>query len=119
ELAVDISEGADRHDLREVTRTGQAGQASLARRAGKECRGNGDGLNIVFAVRLCLPDLPGLPLSSLLFGGRRGHEQVRLVQDEVVLAVDGQFVVLAHEDGADRAGLCAVAAEDAASLVNL
>ena len=35
ELAVDVAEGADRHDLREVTRTGQAGQASLARQAGR------------------------------------------------------------------------------------
>src|SRR5688572_14674484 len=30
--------------------------------------------------------------------GRRGHQQIRLVPDEVVLAVDGRLVVLAHED---------------------
>src|ERR1700730_9372932 len=51
-------------------------------------------------------------------GGCR-HEQVVLVPDEVVLAVHRQLVVLAHENGADRAGLFAVATEDAARLVNL
>src|SRR5215467_5328629 len=52
-------------------------------------------------------------------GRRRGHEQIRLVPDEIVLAVHRQLVVLAHEDGTDRAGLFAVAAEDAAGLVDL
>ena len=51
--------------------------------------------------------------------GRRGHEQLRLVPHEVVLAVDRELVVLAHEDRRHRAGLFAVAAEDAARLVNL
>src|SRR5215471_21192478 len=52
-------------------------------------------------------------------GRRRGHEQIRLVPDEIVLAVHRQLVVLAHEDRTDGAGFFAVAAEDAASLVNL
>src|SRR5215831_1324420 len=47
------------------------------------------------------------------------HQQLRLVPDEVVFAVDRQFVVFAHEDGTDRARFFAVAAEDAARLVNL
>ena len=50
---------------------------------------------------------------------RRGNEQISLVPDEVVLAVDGELVVLAHEDRRDRTGLFAHAAEDAACLVNL
>jgi hypothetical protein len=51
-------------------------------------------------------------------GGRR-HEQVVLVPDEVVLAVHGELVVLAHEDGRHGAGLLAVTAEDTAGLVDL
>src|SRR5204862_6337348 len=51
-------------------------------------------------------------------GGRR-YKQVSLVPHEVVFAVDGELVVLAHEDRADRAGFFAVAAKDAARLVNL
>src|ERR1044071_9210575 len=50
--------------------------------------------------------------------GRR-HEQIRLVPDEVVLAVDGELVVLAHEDRRHGAGLFAHPAENAARLVNL
>jgi hypothetical protein len=46
-------------------------------------------------------------------------EQVGLVPDEVLLAVDRQLVVLAHEDRRDRARLLAVAAEDAPGLVDL
>src|SRR6478609_10710502 len=49
----------------------------------------------------------------------RSDEQIRLVPDEVVLAVDGQLVVLAHEDRRHRAGFLAVAAEDATRLVDL
>ena len=63
------------------------------------------------------PQLPGG--GRRLRRGGRGHEQVLLVPDEVVLAVHGQFVVLAHEDRRDRAGFLAVAAEDAACLVDL
>src|SRR6185503_6873734 len=51
--------------------------------------------------------------------GRRRHEQIGLVPDEIVLAVDGELVVLPHEDRRDRTGFLAVAAEDAAGLVNL
>ena len=50
---------------------------------------------------------------------RRRDEQVLLVPDEVLVAVDGELVVLAHEDRRHRAGLFAVAAEDAARLVDL
>src|SRR5882672_9490000 len=50
---------------------------------------------------------------------RRRHEQISLVPDEVVFAVDGELVVLAHEDRADRTGLFAVPAEDAPRLVDL
>ena len=46
-------------------------------------------------------------------------EQVGLVPDEVLVAVDRRLVVLAHEDRRHRAGLFAVAAEDAARLVDL
>ena len=51
--------------------------------------------------------------------GRRRHQQLCLVPHEVVLAVDRELVVLAHEDGRHRAGFFAVAAEDAARLVDL
>ncbi len=47
------------------------------------------------------------------------HEQVGLVPDEVLVAVDGELVVLAHEDRRHRAGFFAVSAEDAARLVDL
>src|SRR5688572_1068000 len=50
--------------------------------------------------------------------GRR-YEQIVLVPDEVLVAVDGELVVLAHEDRRHRTGLFAVAAEDAAGLVDL
>src|ERR1035437_7312799 len=59
---------------------------------------------------------PSCP-SCLLSGGR--HQEVLFVPDEVGFLVHRQFVVLAHEDRADRTGLFAVAAEDAARLVNL
>src|ERR1019366_5868672 len=59
---------------------------------------------------------PSCP-SCLLGGGR--HQQVLFVPDEVGFLVHRQLVVLAHEDRADRARLFAVAAEDAARLVNL
>ena len=57
-------------------------------------------------------------------GGRDGvggrlDEEILLVPDEVVLAVDGELVVLAHEDRRHRTGLFAHAAEDAAGLVDL
>src|SRR6266567_3716073 len=61
---------------------------------------------------------PNFQMSKLLARSGR-HEQVRLVPDEVLVAVDGELVVLAHEDRRDRARLFAVAAEDAARLVNL
>src|SRR5215471_3965732 len=50
---------------------------------------------------------------------RRWHEQIGLVPDEVVFAVHGELVILAHEDRADGASLLAVATEDAAGFVNL
>src|ERR1051326_5393514 len=64
------------------------------------------------------------PIAPTIIGARSrrragGNEQVLFVPDEVVLAVDGELVVLAHEDRADRAGFLAVAAEDAARLGNL
>src|SRR5215471_7967377 len=73
--------------------------------------------------RLCvlhypaLPALPAPPASRSCSRGR--HQQVRLVPHEVVFAVDRQFVVFAHEDGADRACFFAITAEDAACLVDL
>src|SRR5215471_3474529 len=51
--------------------------------------------------------------------GRGWDEQVLLVPDEVVLAVDRQLVILPHEDRAHRTRLFAIPAEDAAGLVNL
>src|SRR3954451_3727853 len=51
--------------------------------------------------------------------GRRRHEQILLVPDEIVLAVDRQLVVLAHEDRRHRARFLAVPAEDAPRLVDL
>src|SRR6266446_4482353 len=68
-----------------------------------------------------LPALPDLPAPCAKYRRRGGcrHEQVLLVPNEVVLAVHRQLVVLAHENGADRAGLFAVATEDAARFVNL
>src|SRR5262245_36400973 len=65
--------------------------------------------------------LPSCP-SSLSCRGRRyrrRNEKLRLVPHEVVLAVDGELVILAHEDRADRTGFFAIAAEDAPRLVNL
>ena len=50
---------------------------------------------------------------------RRRHEQIFLVPDEIALVVDRELVVLAHEDRRHRARFFAVAAEDAARLVNL
>src|SRR5687768_7734219 len=50
---------------------------------------------------------------------RRGYQQIELVPDEVFTAVDGEFVVLAHEDRRHRAGFLTIAAEDAARLVDL
>src|SRR5712692_4811602 len=50
---------------------------------------------------------------------RRRYQQVLFVPHEIVFAVDGELVVLAHEDGADRTRFLAVSAEDAARLVNL
>src|ERR1044072_802490 len=50
---------------------------------------------------------------------RRGAQQGGPVPDEIVFAVDGELVVLAHEDRRHGAGFLAVAAEDAAHLVNL
>src|SRR5262245_12125246 len=54
-----------------------------------------------------------------LGAGGSADEQVGLVPDEIVLAVDGELVVLAHEDRRHRARFLAVTAEDAARLVNL
>src|SRR5581483_10995467 len=66
---------------------------------------------------------PRLPLPALLRewrrAGRRRDEQLRLVPHEVVLAVDRELVVLAHEDRADGARFLAVPAEDTARLVDL
>src|SRR3954451_23104812 len=64
------------------------------------------------------------PAASLRCGcrlrrGRRRHEQILLVPDEIVLAVDRQLVVLAHEDRRHRARFLAVAAENTAGLVDL
>src|SRR5439155_16725139 len=50
---------------------------------------------------------------------RRRDKQLRLVPDEIVFAVHGELVVLAHENRADRARFFAVAAENAARFVNL
>src|SRR5687767_3527248 len=54
-------------------------------------------------------------------GGRGAgrDQQVLLVPDEVLVAVDRELVVLAHEDRRHRAGLFAVTAEDAARFVDL
>src|SRR5688572_1704722 len=49
----------------------------------------------------------------------RRDQQVSFVPDEILVAVDGELVVLAHEDRRDRAGLFAHAAEDASGLVDL
>src|SRR5262249_30278373 len=64
------------------------------------------------------PALPGLLREARLADLGR-DEQVRLVPHELVLAVHRQLVVLPHEDGAHGTGFLAVAAEDAARLVNL
>src|SRR5262245_19522441 len=61
--------------------------------------------------------LPGCDWRLLI--SRRRNQHLALVPHEVVLAVDGELVVLAHEDRRHRAGLFAVAAEDAARLVDL
>src|SRR6266568_2380907 len=61
---------------------------------------------------------PNFQISKLLARSGR-HEQVRLVPDEVLVAVHRELVVLAHEDRRDRAGLFTVSAEDAARLVDL
>src|SRR5436309_974621 len=57
------------------------------------------------------PDHPASPASpafpALSSGRRRRHEKISLVPDEVVLAVDRELVILAHEDRADRARLFA------------
>src|SRR6266508_3412277 len=85
-----------------------AGWAGQAGRTGRpqRCRG----------VTSCL----SCPSSLSCRGGhRRRHQQIGLVPDEVVLAVDGELVVLAHEDRADGARLFAIAAEDTARLVDL
>src|SRR6478752_4893051 len=64
--------------------------------------------------------LPWLRTGPGGLGPRRSrHEHVGLVPDEVLVAVDGGLVVLAHEDRRHGARLFAVAAEDAARLVNL
>src|SRR5678816_1408986 len=50
---------------------------------------------------------------------RRLDEQILFVPDEVVLAVDGELVILPHENRRYRTRFLAVAAEDAARLVDL
>src|SRR5262245_56236130 len=88
---------------------GWAGWAGQAGRTGRphRCRG----------VTSC-PSYPS-SLSCRRRRHRRGNEKLRLIPHEVVLAVNGELVVLAHEDRADRTGFFAIAAEDAARLVNL
>src|SRR6476469_9127702 len=49
----------------------------------------------------------------------RRYQQILLVPDEIGLTVDGELVVLAHENRAHGTRLLAVPAEDAAHLVNL
>src|SRR5215467_1889003 len=93
---------------------GTVGTGRMARRAG---RAEAAGLDQ--RVVPVLPIQPIQPILPLTARGRRRHQQLRLVPDEVVFAVDRQLVVFAHEDGADRARFFAVAAEDAARLVNL
>src|SRR5579871_442550 len=61
----------------------------------------------------------GISASDGLWRAGRRDQQILLVPDEVLVAVDGQLVVLAHEDGGHGARLLAIAAEDAARLVNL
>src|SRR5687768_1363614 len=46
-------------------------------------------------------------------------EKIRLVPDEIVLAVHRELVVLAHEDRGHGTGLLAKPAEDTARLVDL
>src|SRR6187401_3428554 len=68
------------------------------------------------------PRFPHYPISkfpNLLLVRLRRDEQVSLVPDEVLVAVDRELVVLAHEDRRDRARLFTVAAEDAPRLVDL
>src|SRR6266508_4869144 len=62
------------------------------------------------------PTIPKSDGTSLRWGR---NEQLRLVPHEVVFAVDGELVVLAHENRGDRARLFTVSAEDAARLVDL
>src|SRR5215475_7948421 len=50
---------------------------------------------------------------------RSGNEEIGFVPHEIVFAVHGELVVLAHENGADGTRLFAVAAEDAPRLVDL
>src|SRR6185436_14641449 len=62
------------------------------------------------------------PRAPNLFGGRGragGNQEIGLVPDEVLVAVHGELVVLAHEDRRHRARFLAVAAEDAPGLVDL
>src|SRR5687768_15828453 len=47
------------------------------------------------------------------------NEKVFLVPDEIALVVDGELVILAHENRRHGTGFFAVAAEDAARLVDL
>src|SRR6476469_4739024 len=75
----------------QASRAGRASQAGLTKRSSLPCQ----------------PRPACLPLSGLLFGIGGRHEEVSLVPDELILAVDRQLVVLAHENGADRARLFA------------
>src|SRR5215475_7328728 len=88
-------------------------------RKGRKGRSGGK----VRTPRLCVLHHPAVSASpappASRSCSRRRYQQILFVPHEVVFAVNRQFVVFAHEDGADWARFFAVAAEDAARLVNL
>src|SRR5262245_25700823 len=67
----------------------------------------------------CLSCPSRLHIPSARRGDRGWNEKISFVPHEVVFAVDRELVVLAHENRADRARLFAVAAKNAARLVDL
>src|SRR5215813_6242001 len=86
------------------------------------------GGRVYLASRCCLScpswlSCPSCPSCLAVPIGRRSHrsgnEEIGFVPHEIVFAVHRELVILAHENGADRTRLFAVAAEDAPRFVDL
>src|SRR5258708_20063050 len=65
-------------------------------------------------VEMWKTQISKFPNLQISLAGLRRHQQIRLVPDEILVAVDRQLVVLAHEDRRHPAPLFALAAADPA-----